>query len=254
MKVSVITACFNSESVILDAILSVESQVGVDVEHIFIDGASTDETLEIIRNNAIEKHRVVSEADDGIYDAFNKGLSVATGDIVGFLHSDDVYLNKDFLKTVVQQFEDPLVDLTYSDLVYFSGDWVDRRVVRRWKSAPFVRRQLAYGWMAPHPTVFVRSAVQKKVGLYKTDFKIASDYDMILRLFQSAGVKAKYANILGVGMRLGGASNKDLQSIIRKSREDYRILKSNNFRWPLLVVILKNIRKISQIRISPSRK
>ena len=243
MKISIITITYNSAKSLQRALDSVQSQTYKHIEHVLVDGASTDGTREMIEAYA-SKHpnvRWVSEKDDGIYDAINKGIEMATGDVIGFLHSDDVLYSSDSIEQIALAFENEKADIVYGDLQYCKGG----KVTRRWKSNTFNPRSLKYGWMPPHPTVYVRRKVYEQVGPYDDWFRISADYDMILRLFK-ADYKSHYIPSVLVSMETGGASNKDTKARLSKTQEDYLVLKKNHVGAGLLTVACKQLRKIKQ--------
>ncbi len=243
MKISIITITFNSAKTIQRALDSVQSQTYKDIEHIIVDGASTDGTKEIIEAYA-KKHQNVrwkSEKDSGIYNAINKGIRMATGDVIGFLHSDDVFFSPDSIGQIAAALEREKVDVVYGDLQYCKGP----KVVRRWKSNDFNPCALKYGWMPPHPTVYVRREVYQQVGEYDEWFRISADYDMMLRIF-TAGYKSKYIPQVLVCMEVGGASNKNTQARLSKTQEDRVVLKKNQVGAGYLTVACKQLRKIKQ--------
>ena len=250
MKISIITITYNSAKTLPRALESVQSQKYDEIEHIIVDGASTDGTVELIRKysdvqsdnvQCTKKVRWVSEPDNGIYNALNKGIAMATGDVVGFLHSDDVLYSPDSIGQIASAFADEEVDVVYGDLEYRKGD----KVTRRWKSNAFNPCSLKYGWMPPHPTVYVRRKVYEQVGLYDEWFRISADYDMILRIF-SAGYKTQYIPQVLVSMETGGASNKDTKARLSKTQEDYIALKKNHIGAGYLTVACKQLRKVRQ--------
>ena len=248
MKISIITITYNSAATLPRALESVRSQTYGDIEHIIIDGASTDGTKELIINYQLSiinsqspKVRWISEPDGGIYNALNKGIAMATGDVIGFLHSDDVLYSPDSIGQIAAAFESSGADVVYGDLEYRHGD----KVVRRWRSNAFRRGDLKYGWMPPHPTVYVRREVYRQVGPYDEWFRISADYDMVLRIF-TAGYKTRYIPQVLVAMETGGASNRDAKARLSKTQEDYIALKKNHVGAGLLTVACKQLRKIRQ--------
>lgn len=225
MRISVITAVFNSRDTIADALESVLSQSHPDVELIVIDGGSTDGTLNVLQAWADRIAVLVSEPDQGIYDALNKGLARATGEVVGFLHSDDVFVDAHVLTRIAGVFSASDVEAVYGDLEYVRKDEPER-VVRYWQSGVFSVNKLRYGWMPPHPTFYVKRDVYERLGRFDTRYRIAADYDCMLR-FLGGGVQATYLPQVLVRMRLGGASNRSLKNILLKMVEDWRALRSN---------------------------
>ena len=243
MKISIITITYNSAKTLQRALASILSQTYKDIEHIIVDGASDDGTVEIIKAYAAAHENVqwVSEKDDGIYNALNKGIRMATGDVIGFLHSDDVLNSADSIEQIATAFESSQADVVYGDLQYCKGG----KVVRRWKSNAFNPRTLKFGWMPPHPTVYVRKEVYEQVGLYDEWFRISADYDMLLRIF-TAGYKTYYIPEVMVSMETGGASNKNTKARLSKTQEDFIVLKKNHVGAGLLTVACKQLRKIRQ--------
>ena len=252
MKISVITAVYNNKQTVLDALNSVFSQTYKNVEHIVIDGGSTDGTVEAIRSFGGKIEKFVSEPDEGIYDALNKGIALATGDVVGFLNSDDVYANEHVLEKIVMAFRHKDADSVYGDLNYVQRDDITK-VVRHWKSHEFLLKKLKRGWMPPHPTFYVKREIYEKYGGFDTSFKIAADYDSILRFLGLYEISTAYVPEVLVQMRLGGVSNRDLKSILRKSGEDFKALKKNGIGGKR-VVFMKNFSKISQFIKRESHK
>ena len=243
MKISIITITFNSAKTLQRALDSVQSQSYGSIEHVIVDGASTDGTRAMIETYAAKYPNVrwISEKDDGIYNAINKGIRMATGDIIGFLHSDDIFNSSDSIEQIAAAFETGNVDVVYGDLQYCRAG----KVVRKWNSNSFNPRSLKYGWMPPHPTVYVRREVYEQVGPYDEWFRISADYDMMLRIFKSNYTTHYIPSIL-VSMETGGASNKDTRARLSKTQEDYLVLKKNHVGAGLLTVLCKQLRKIKQ--------
>lgn len=241
--VSVVTAVLNRAGTLGEALASVQAQQGVEVQHVVIDGASTDGSLQLLRAQRERIAVLVSERDEGIYHALNKGLALATGDIVGFLHSDDVFAHDRVLARVAAAFRDPAVDAVYGDLDYVTPD--ASRVLRRWRSGPYARSRLGRGWMPPHPAFFARRAVYERLGVFDTDFRIAADYDWLLRVLGSGEVQPAYLPEVLVKMRWGGASNRSLERLLRKSREDLQALRRHRI-GGIGALVLKNLSKLPQ--------
>ncbi|WP_053990059.1 glycosyltransferase family 2 protein [Mangrovimonas sp. TPBH4] len=252
MKVSIITATYNSEATIEGCIKSVLSQDYSYIEYIIIDGASSDHTLSII-NSYKQKYTnivLVTESDKGIYDALNKGIKAATGDVVGFLHSDDFFNSTYTIGNIVATFTEGPIDGVYGNLDYVSSKDTNK-IVRHWQSQPFSKSLLNRGWMPAHPTVFLRKEVYNKHGLFNMEFRIAADYDMMLRIFCDETLQFKFLPEVITKMRVGGASNRSLKNIITKSKEDYRALKLNKLSFPIWSLVLKNCSKIPQFFKKP---
>lgn len=221
-----------------------QAQTWPDVEHVVIDGASTDGTVKVLRT-CLNAHALwVSEPDKGIYDALNKGLARATGDVIGLMHSDDFFADNDVLKSVAEAFADPQVDAVYGDLDYVAKSDTTR-IIRRWRSGDYSAAKLARGWMPPHPTLFLRRSVIDQWGGFDTRFRIAADYDAILRYFGRGQIRPAYIPRVLVKMRLGGESNRSLARIWRKTREDYTALRGNGV-GGLGALAWKNLSKLGQ--------
>lgn len=244
MKVSIITATYNSESTIIDTLKTLNEQSYPYIEYIIIDGNSNDNTLSVVKQNCPRVSTVVSEADAGIYDALNKGVSAATGDVVGFLHSDDLFAYPDAVKDIVDTFTTDKCDAIYSDLEYVSKDNI-HNVVRLWKSGAYSKTKLKSGWMPPHPTFYMKRELYKKYGLFDLNFKISADYDSLLRFLWTKEISLSYLPKVTIKMRVGGASNRSLKNIVLKTQEDIRAMKKNKL--PVIFAILgKNLSKIPQ--------
>ena len=244
MKISVITAVYNRAASIAEAMQSVQSQSWRDVEHVVIDGASTDGTLQVLQRCLTAQAVWVSEADNGIYDALNKGLALATGDVVGLMHSDDFFADDRVLERVAAAFADPLVDAAYGDLDYVAKDDTSR-IIRRWRSGDYTAAKLARGWMPPHPTLYLRRSVIERWGGYDTRYKIAADYDAVLRYFGQGKIRATYIPHVLVKMRVGGESNRSLAKIWLKTCEDYSALRRNGV-GGVGALAWKNLGKLGQ--------
>jgi glycosyltransferase len=244
VKITLITAVRNKHDTIGDAVRSVLSQTWRDVEHIVIDGASTDGTVAVLQPFVKHFAVLVSEPDAGIYDALNKGIRLATGEVVGFLHSDDMFASERSLELVAEQFANPDVDAVYGDLAYVRSA-NPARVVRMWRAGEFSPRKLAWGWMPPHPTFYVRRRVYERLGTFDTRYRIAADYDCVLRFLRDGRVTTRYVREVLVKMRLGGVSNRSVSNILRKMAEDYRALSDNDVgAWGAL--IWKSVSKLPQ--------
>ena len=249
MKLSIITVTFNSSLTLADTLSSVSSQNYPDIEYIVVDGGSTDSTLELIKSsNTVNRH--ISEPDEGIYDAMNKGLKLATGDVIGFLHSDDVYAHPGVLSLVAKRFEELDLDALYGDIVYFQnnpgrkggggvglgaglgGEQVGeqggkRDVVRRYRSHRFAPNMIGWGWMPAHPSLFLKRGVYDTYGLFKTDYKIAGDYEFVARIFHANLLKYHYLSEVLVKMRMGGVSTGGLSNSIILNQEVLRACREN---------------------------
>ncbi|MDT0685245.1 glycosyltransferase family 2 protein [Autumnicola psychrophila] len=245
MKISIITATYNSEASILSAIKSVAVQDYLNVELVIIDGGSSDNTVSIIKDNYNRPLKIISEKDKGIYDALNKGIKHATGDIIGLVHSDDFFASPDVISEVVTAFQQNDVDGVYGDLQYVNKEDTSK-VIRYWKSEQFYPGLLKKGWMPAHPTLFLRKEVYDKHGLFNLNYRIAADYDLMLRIFRDSALKFYYLPRVITKMRVGGASNRSLANIRQKSAEDLLALKANGIKNPYKVLARKNLSKLKQ--------
>ncbi len=245
--ISIVTATWNCEKTLPDCFRSMAYQKYLNKEHIVIDGASTDETVNIIMRHADQVAIFITENDHGIYDALNKGVQRATGDVVGFLHADDFYASNDVLTKIANAFSDPSVCAVYGDLEYVSQSDTNN-VIRRWKSRLFTRRDLNWGWMPAHPTLYVRREWYSKIGGFNTNYKISADYLSILEMFLQPRFNAVYIPEVLVKMRLGGASNKSFKSLVRKTKEDWQALRSCGFSLvnATRAIAWKNLSKLVQ--------
>lgn len=230
MKITVVTVCFNAGPTIGDCIQSVKDQTYPDVEHRVIDGGSTDQTMEIVQSHTREQLLAISEPDEGLYDAMNKGIAAASGDVIGFLNADDFYASPTVLETVAETLRDPELDGCYSDLEYV--DAADpNRVIRYWRSEPHRPGLFRKGWLPPHPTFFARSAVYAEHGGFDTGFRIGADWDLLLRLFEIKRIRARYVPETWIRMRTGGESNRSLGNIARNNLECLRAFRKYGL-WP----------------------
>ena len=242
MKISIITATYNSVSTLKNTLNSLHSQKFKNFEHIIIDGGSSDGTIDLIKNNKNNFTTFISEPDNGIYDALNKGISLAKGQIIGFLHSDDILSNNNILTQINNSFNENKIDGVYGDLQYISNK---ANTIRKWKSCEFTYDLLKKGWMPPHPTLFLSKDVYEKCGKFDLNYKISSDYDIILRVFKNRNFKFRYIPIVITKMTIGGESNKTLKNILNKSIEDYNIISKHNI-GGIYTLFLKNISKLKQ--------
>lgn len=246
MKVSVITACYNSEKTIESAIQSVLSQEDIELEYIIIDGMSKDRTVEIVKSYGDKISVFISEPDKGIYDALNKGIHLASGDIVGFLHSDDFYFDTKSLKRIVDKYNaDSSLQGVYGDLIYVSADDTNK-VIRNWKSGEYKEDMFKRGWMPPHPTLYARKSVYEQYGSFRLDLKIAADYESMLRYIHKNKIKLGYIPEVLVGMRVGGKSNVSLKNRLLANKEDQKAWELNGLRMPWYTPFLKPLRKVVQ--------
>ena len=246
MKVSIVTVVRNNKKTISDAIDSVLGQVYENIEYIVIDGASTDGTVEVIRRYGDRIDHVVSEPDKGIYDAMNKGIRLATGDVIGILNSDDFYIDSRVISNVAKAFEDEAVGAVFADLVYVRSEELSRSV-RRYSSKSFAPSKFAYGWMPAHPTFFLRKKYYDRFGLYKTDYKIAADYELLIRMLYVHKIPYVYIPEVLTKMRLGGASTRSFKSTLTLNREIVRACRENGIRTNLLKVYSKYPKKLLEL-------
>lgn len=244
MKFSIVTATFNSQNTVADALASVKKQTYKNFEHIIIDGASNDETLSILEKHKYDKLKIFSEKDNGIYDALNKGIEKASGDVIAFLHADDIYANNFCLEKIAKLFNEKNADAIYADLQYVSENDTSR-IVRNWKSGEFLPQNIKRGWMPPHPTFFVRSHLYQKFGNFNTSYKIAADYDLMMRFLSKYKITVAYLPEVTIKMRIGGASNKNIKNILVKMKEDLQAMKGNDI-GGVFTLFMKNYTKISQ--------
>lgn len=245
MKISIVTATSNSEETISDAIYSVSEQEYDDIEHIIIDGASYDRTMEIVHEHAPETSIVISEPDAGIYDALNKGIMLASGDIVGFLHSDDMFSSKHSLSKIVDCFDKYDCDAVYGNLRYVAKTQTEN-VLRTWISGEFERTSLLRGWMPPHPTFYMKRDCYLKFGGYDSSYRISGDYEALLRYLWREKISIRYVPEILINMRVGGASNRNVFNLLQKTKEDWIAMKTHGIP-PLRGVFGKNISKIPQL-------
>lgn len=246
-NISVITATWNSSNTVSECLASVAEQTYLNREHVVVDGVSTDGTLELLEAHRSQLAVLQSEPDCGIYDALNKGIALARGDVLGFLHADDLYAHPDVLGHVAAAFEDPTVCAVYGDLNYVRQ--LDARyVVRYWRSSPASRARLAWGWMPPHPTLYVRRQWYERIGGFDTRYSISADYLSILKLFNQVEFKATYLPEVLVNMRLGGTSNRSLKAIAIKTQEDWQALRQTGVGalGGVGALVWKNLSKVGQ--------
>ena len=245
MKVSIITVCYNSKEHIKDAIESVLNQTYKDIEYIIIDGASTDGTVELINSYKEKIATFISEKDNGIYDAMNKGLALASGDIVGIINSDDFYINNTIIESVVNEFKKSNADALFADLIFVDRENIDKQI-RYWKSKDYIDGAFYYGWHPSHPTFFIKNEFYQKFGLFKTELKLAADFELMLRFIAKHGAKTYYFNQPTVKMRMGGASTKGIKNFVQQNMEVFQSFKMNNLKVSIFYPILRILPKILQ--------
>ena len=233
MKISVITVTWNSAATVADTLASVNAQTHPDVEQIIVDGGSTDATLAIVKAEGKRVGTVVSERDKGIYDAMNKGLKLARGDVIGLLNSDDFLASPEVLATIAEAFADPAIDAVYGDLCYVRQHDTSQ-VVRYWRSGPFRPGAFARGWAPPHPTFYVRRELYERFGGFDLVYSLAADFELMVRFLEVHHVRVRYLPQVLVSMRMGGASNKSLRNVVRGNREIWRALHHHGLAGPML--------------------
>lgn len=214
MKISIITVVRNSKDTIEETIKSVLSQTYPNIEYIVIDGASTDGTLAIIRRYEDKISKIISEEDKGVYDAMNKGLRIASGDVIGFLNSDDLYFDNKIIEKVASIFKKYSVDSLYGDLIYVDRNSPDK-IVRYWKSSNFAPGSFLKGWHPPHPTFFVRKKIYERYDCFNLDLRVSSDFELMLRFLERYKISTYYLPEILVKMRIGGQSNNSIKNIIQ---------------------------------------
>ncbi len=242
--ISIITVTYNSARTLPHTIDSIRHQAYKEIEYIIVDGGSTDGTIDIILANNDLVNKWISEPDKGIYDAINKGIGMATGNYIGLIHADDMLADSLVLESIAQAIDLHRPDALYGDLDYISAD-EQGRLIRRWISQPFEHKMLSRGWMPPHPTLYVKRDWFSQLRGYNTQMKIAADYDFILSLFSMPNLKTIYIPKCLVKMRVGGASNKSVNNIVQKMKEDYRAIKTHQV-GGINTLLYKNLSKIGQ--------
>jgi glycosyltransferase involved in cell wall biosynthesis len=241
MKISIITVCFNSAETIEKTLESVSKQSYKNIEYIIVDGASNDKTIEIVKKYEAIISKFISEPDKGLYDAMNKGIAIATGDIVGILNSDDVFYNKNVIKSVANFHKDNFLDASVSNVFYINKD---EKIVRKYLAQKWLPEKLKIGFMPPHAGVFFKRELFEKFGDYQLDYNIGADYELITRFFLKQKISWKYLNITTTSMLIGGLSSSGLDSYILISKEIKKALKSNNIKFSFLKIQLRGLWKI----------
>lgn len=246
MKISIITVVYNNEKTIKDAIESVLGQTYKNIEYVIIDGGSKDNTVNLINEYKDKLGYFISEKDSGLYDAMNKGIKACTGDVIGILNSDDLYQDSKVIFDVMQQFcIDPELDILYGDLVYVKSEDTSK-VVRNWKSKSYYDKFFENANVPPHPSLFVRSKVYKESGLFDVQYKLAADYELMLRMFKKHYFKSKYINRLIIKMRLGGATNQSFTNIVNQNKEILKAWKNNGLQAPFYLMPLRIFKRLIQ--------
>ncbi|MDV7199731.1 glycosyltransferase family 2 protein [Roseovarius sp. 10] len=238
LKISVITVCYNSASTIEQTIHSVSGQTWAETEHIVVDGGSRDGTLGILARHQEKFANVLSEPDQGIYDAMNKGIALATGELIGFLNADDVYTDTEVLARVADVMGREGLDAMFADVEFFSADNT-MHSVRRYRSAHFAPSRIAWGWMPAHPTLFLHTRVFEQFGTFRSDYRIAGDFELVARIFHAGGLKYRYLPEVLVRMRTGGASTRGWRNTLQLNREVLRACKENGIYTNPLMILSK---------------
>lgn len=245
MKITIITVTYNSATTIKDTLESVKNQTYKDIEHIIIDGASKDNTLAIVAEYPHVK-KVISEKDKGIYDAMNKGIQIATGDVIGILNSDDVYYSNTIIEVIVKTFKTSNVDAVYGNIVFFDSENFNKPT-RYWCSKSYYSSFFEDGEVPPHPSLFVTKKVYDEIGLYKIDYQIAADHEFMFRMLKLNNRKSFFLDEIIVKMRNGGVSTSGIKSYIISTKELIRVWNENGFSYPKKLFLLRPIKKISQL-------
>ncbi|OOQ58060.1 glycosyltransferase family 2 protein [Mucilaginibacter pedocola] len=243
LKISVVTVCYNAASTIERCIQAVMGQCYSNIEHIIIDGGSTDGTLAIIEQYKDTVARVVSEPDKGIYDAMNKGIALATGEVVGMLNADDVFAYEHALEDIARAFEDNSTVILYADLNYLKPNGL---VLRKWVSGRYKHGMFSKGWMPPHPTFYCRRDLYKQLGNYRLDFGTAADYELMARFIHLKKSPVFYLERVVINMNTGGVSNNSYTGRAKVLFLDLKAMYKNRVKYPLIALILKRLRKIKQ--------
>jgi glycosyltransferase involved in cell wall biosynthesis len=243
LKISLISVVFNAQNTIDRCIQSILRQKFNNVQYIIIDGGSTDNTIQIINQYRDKIDLFISEPDNGIYDAMNKRIAMATGDIIGTLNADDFYADDDVLSAVEQAFMDSKMSILYGDLDYIDPN---EKIIRKWRSGQYKSGMFNWGWMPPHPTFYCRRELFERLGMYSLDYGSAADYELMLRFIHSNKTNVIYLNKVMVKMNIGGVSNKNLSNRVKALQFDLKAMRNNGILFPVITILLKPIRKIMQ--------
>lgn len=248
MKISIITATYNSASSISACIASINNQTYQNIEHIIIDGSSTDNTIDIANNTPSRITKIVSEQDKGIYDAMNKGIALATGDIIGILNSDDFLASDDILELIAKTFEQENCDAIFGNLDFVASNNTEK-VVRKWKSSSFETGSFAKGWHSPHPTFYVRREIYEKYGTFDISLNVSADFEIMLRFLERYKIKAYYLDRIIVKMRYGGESTGSLRKILRGNLNIKKAFKKNKIKVSPFYPFIRLIPKLKEFII-----
>lgn len=232
LKISIVTAAFNSEATIEDTLRSIDGQTYDEVEHLVMDGGSNDSTMDVLSRFEAPERKVVSEPDNGIYDAMNKGIVQASGDVIGFLNADDFYESSDVVAEIARAFQNPDVDIVFGNLRYVDAEDTSK-VIRDWSSEPFREGMFRRGWMPPHPTVYARRAVFEEVGLFDSEYSICADWEWLFRAFEVSRHRTCFLDRYFVKMRIGGVSNSSISNVLRSNGEAMRAFRKHGQGFPI---------------------
>jgi glycosyltransferase len=246
MKISIITCCYNSDKTLKHTFSSIREQIFKNIELIVIDGDSTDNTKDIINNNIDLIDVYISEKDNGVYDAMNKGIRISTGDVIGFLNSDDFFYSNDVLFKINQHFENKSSDITYGNMHYVDKDDI-KKIKRIWISGKFNSTYFEDGWVPGHPTFYAKKELYDKFNLFDLDFKLAADYELMFRFMNIPNLKIDYIEEILVVMRLGGLTSGSIKNRFYQNIEIKNAWKKNNKKFPKLFFVKKIIKRIKQI-------
>jgi len=245
MKFTIITVVFNGKTTIKATIDSVLNQKHPHLEYIIVDGGSSDGTIELVHSYGSRISKFISEKDHGLYDAMNNGIGLATGDVIGFLNSDDFYPNNNVIADVAEVFEKQKIDCCYGDIQYVDQNDTSK-IVRKWRARPYHPGMMKSGWYPPHPAFFVKKSIIDKYGGFDLRYRLSADYEMILRLLEKHKISFAYIPKVIAKMRLGGASNRSLNNIVWANMECYKAWKNNNLPINPLAILLKPLGKLLQ--------
>ena len=242
-KISIITVAFNAQNTIERCINSVLGQSFKNIQYIIIDGGSTDDTISIIEKYSANIDVFISEPDNGIYDAMNKGIALATGDVIGTINADDSFADDDVLYNIAKVFSEQDTLILYGDLDYIDSS---EKIVRKWRSGKYRKGKFNWGWMPPHPTFYCKKSLFDKLGLYKLDYGSAGDYELMLRFIHLNNINAYYLNKVLIKMVVGGVSNKSIGNRVQAMRFDLKAMRNNNIFLPIVAILFKPLRKVAQ--------
>ena len=245
MKISIVTVTYNAERFLESCIASVVSQKFANIEYIIIDGASTDSTLQIVSRYNDKIAKIVTEKDKGMYDALNKGIQLATGDVIGLLNADDFFADDRVVEKIARAFENSKADVLYGDLWYVDQNDTNK-ALRKWKSKPYQHGMFQWGWMPAHPTFYAKRELFEQYGNYRLDMGSAADYELMIRFMHKHKLKSVYLPELMVKMRAGGMSNSSVEARLKANQADLEAMKLNGIKYPKLAAFLKPVRKIPQ--------